>query len=121
MVFDNKNMLNLTPKNFKGGKVIHPEFKGKSGMVVVVADWCHFCQMVKIPWIQFRKMAGKYFTVASINEKTGIAKQLNVSGFPTIFSIDSKGNYTEYTGSRDLELLIDEMCSVAKQNPICKK
>ena len=120
-MFNDKNMLNLSPKHFKNGKVNHADFKGKSGMVIVVADWCHFCQMVKEPWTQFRKLAGKHFTVAAINENTGISKKLNVSGYPTIFSVDSSGIHTEYTGSRDLELLVDAMCSVAKQHPVCKK
>jgi len=115
-------MLLLNPNDFNGNKIIHPDFKGKYGMFIVVADWCHFCRMMKEPWIQFRKIAGDDFIIASVDsvKYPKLSQKLNVTGFPTIFSVNSKGKYSKYTGSRDIFELTNVLCDTITSHPLCK-
>lgn len=122
-MFTDKNMLKLNPKHFKNNRIIHPDFKNKQGMIIIVADWCGYCKMAKEPWIQFRKIAKNHFIIASLNavKYPKTAKKLGVQGYPTILSINNQGKYVQYTGQRDIFTLTSELCNKVSNHPICKK
>ena len=120
MLFNKTEMLLLGPKDFQNNKVIHKAFKGKMGMIMIGAEWCGFCKMLKPEWARFKKFAGDRFIVAAVDavKHKSIAKKLDIHGFPTIFKV-SNGKLSPYTDDRSLFGLVTQMCKMDKRHPKC--
>lgn len=121
-LFNNKNMTMMEPKHFTKSRVNHDKFKGKNGMIIIAADWCGYCQQVKEPWIQFKKIAMNKFAVGAVDavKYPEITKKLGISGFPTILIVDEKGKFEVYTGDRDIYSFTNQLCLMETKHPICK-
>ena len=117
-MFNKKEMKMLTPNDFDGRTI-----KGvKDGMLMVGAEWCGYCQMVKPTWAQFRRFAGKDFPVMAVDAVVypGLVKKLGVKGYPTIFKVQG-GRLKPYTGGRTLFDFVSEMCDLDKSHKRCKE
>jgi thiol-disulfide isomerase/thioredoxin len=85
------------------GKRVNPALLGgKSGLLVVYADWCGHCKKLKPLWEKLNMQDNQvvYLAVNESHEKN-LVSTMKVSGFPTIFMISPSGNLSPYSGGRD--------------------
>jgi thiol-disulfide isomerase/thioredoxin len=118
VLFKKKDMKLLTPNDFQGKRLKNVQ----DGMVLIGAEWCGFCQMVKPVWEQFRRFAGKEFPVMAIDAVAfpGLVKKLGVKGYPTIYEVHG-GKLKPYTGGRSLFDFVSTMCDLDKNLKRCKE
>ncbi len=78
-------------------------------LALFYADWCPHCVSFKPTFegeikthIEQTDFPNRKVRVVSVNAETEeeLAKLYNISGFPTLFLIDSSGKATEYQGDR---------------------
>ncbi len=120
-LFNSRNMLLLTDKHFKNGKIIHPEFQERIGMILIGADWCPYCVAASPIWKQFRQLSNDTFIIAAVDavKYPGIAKQLKAPGFPSIYHVSKTGCCSQYKGDRDIVTLVKVMCKRESRNNVC--
>ncbi len=113
----NKKLKTLSKKDFNGKKIknIHNE-----GMLLVYADWCHYCIQLKPTWNSLSKVKGKVqmFIINEADNKE-LIKELGVVSYPSIFKISKNGSLTPYKGNRDIMSLVNLLCNIDKKNKIC--
>ena len=116
VLFPKRDMKLLTPSDFKGKTIIGVE----TGMVMVGAEWCGYCRMLKPTWKQFKKFAGKEFLVMAVDavKYPDLVKKLGVKGYPTIFSVKN-GKMIQYTDGRTLFDLVSNMCELNSKHKKC--
>lgn len=93
-------------ENHGNGKVV-PK-KGNCAVVFFFADWCGHCKRFQPTWNQFKNgMENKPIDVVEVSADNAAATQhYNVSGYPTVISVDSHGNKkSEFKGERTVSNL----------------
>lgn len=78
---------------------------GKNVLVSFTAPWCGHCKKMKPI---YKELAEKYadqenLIIADVDGTANEVEEVQVSGFPTLFFYNAKGEKTDYTGGRDLE------------------
>lgn len=118
VLFNKREMKMLKPDDFTGNTLKNV----KDGMVMIGADWCGYCKMLKPTWAQFKRFAGKEFPVMAVDAVAypELAKKLGVKGYPTIFKINN-GKLRPYTGGRTLFDLVSVMCDMNTNLQRCKE
>ncbi len=110
------DVITLKPDDFKksdkGFKV--KGYKGKRGIVVFYAPWCGHCKSMvgdfKELATKVQKQSKAYCGGFNCVEHKSLADEMGIKGFPTIKTVDEKGNMSDYQGGRTP----DEMMSVLK-------
>lgn len=79
-------------------------FSGGSKLYFFFADWCGYCKKFKPEWQKLTNMSdlGVQFEEVDCTDSKNVpalAKEYNVSGFPTLILVNG-GNNTTYEGER---------------------
>lgn len=126
-MFDTSAVIKLSDKDFqKSGKivkVVHPKFKGKSGLLAVTASWCHFCAKAAPEIEKLAKMTGSVYPVCYIDADKckATVNLLGVEGFPTILFIENGIVKETYSGERSSGAMMNAVCDHVKSANFCPK
>jgi thioredoxin-like negative regulator of GroEL len=116
----NEPLLELTPKNFKGGQLLINDLT----VVLFYAPWCGHCQNFKPEYTNFARNTfndgNRHFKVAQIDaHKYGdVGRACNVNGFPTVIifkhgkPINTADGTGAFTGNRTESALTNFMSSI---------
>ena len=117
-MFENSTVIILTPKAFKKKDdtitISNNDIKGKSGMVLMYADWCGHCHNISGDWDVLANTLNKSsdMRISAFNSSKNETHQkcvsdIGIEGFPTIFYHNKKGDVVaEYNGPRDPKSLL---------------
>lgn len=110
----NSPVIQLTPSNFSGTKIIHPALGDKKGMVMFEAPWCGYCKQLAPIYEQAALTLGTSFPLFYVDcdKNKAIASRFKVTSFPTVMYIDRNGvAYKKYTGNRTVQDILNGACS----------
>lgn len=118
------NAIALTSANFrKDGQgrwfVIHPAFKGKSGMIAFMAGWCGHCQRLKPDYDKTAKMTGSAYPLGYVDcvSQAQLASKMGIQGYPTIKLVNSDGSIgANYSGDRSSPGMVAYVCEHGAKN-----
>jgi thiol-disulfide isomerase/thioredoxin len=87
---------------------------GKSGMLLIYAEWCGYCTRFKPDYKRLDmilKEKGIVFPLFAIEDKSiqassKLGPALNFTGYPTLKIIKPDGILEDYKGGRDVESLL---------------
>lgn len=83
----------------------------KPGFLVIKADWCGYCKMLKPEIIKLAKLVQPNFSCYVVDGET-LGDKIKVRGFPTIKNVDEQGYIkSDYTGRRTSEDLFNHLTS----------
>lgn len=117
----NTSVIELTPINFKNGKINHKALEGnKKGMIIYSTNWCHFCKITKKPYQDTSFILGKSFPMFNLDciKYSELASSLGINSYPTIKYIDINGKIIrDFTGERTVEGFLEDICKESRQCP----
>lgn len=115
---NNKNLKNLSEKDFDGKKIKNVK---TGGILLVFAQWCIHCQNLKPIWNNLSKVKGnvEMFIIDEAKNKN-LIQTLGVKSFPSIFKVLKNGSLKMYSGQRDMISLVNLLCDIDKKNKVCK-
>ena len=108
----------LKARDFKvqGNNVYVTKNNGNPGMLLLKAEWCHFCKQFQSTFNEIANSIGNDFSCMSIDSEDitqELTLALNFQGFPTIKFVDQKGKILgEYQGDRSKIAILKEICKV---------
>jgi thiol-disulfide isomerase/thioredoxin len=122
-----RSVLELTGKDFKIEgkyvKVINSSFRGINGLIMAYAPWCPHCLDMVEPLLYLGdELKGHEFKLGAINSDNNSNKEicsaLGVSGFPTLYGVNTKGflKELEVSGSRSNDNLLLAICNMTKND-----
>ena len=117
--YTNSDVIELTSKDFNGKILINDRFKNKNGIIKFYAPWCPHCVEMTKPLKFLAKELKKYsFLIGVINTDTNLqlAKTFNISGIPTLYTINTDGKINLYEGNKDIESLLKHICEFTTKN-----
>lgn len=121
-LFANSSVIEITPTNFKNGRIVHPMLDGTTkGLLICFTNWCSFCKKVKPDYIKTANTLGKSFPLFSFDcEKyPDFAKTMGVKSFPTIRFINKNGTLGKpFNGNRTVEGFLGAICT---EGSVCHK
>ena len=83
----------------------------KPGFLVIKADWCGYCKMLKPEIIKVAKLLQPNFS-CYVADGENLGDKIRVRGFPTIKNVNEQGYITnDYTGRRTSEDLYKHLTS----------
>lgn len=102
------NELTMNDFKLKDGNYIIKKNNGKKGLLLVYAPWCGYSKMIGPEWREFNKNKKYFVTALNVEKKNSgnkiIAKELNISGYPTIKYVNKDGKVLDtYDSDRNIE------------------
>ena len=117
--YTNSDVIELTSKDFNGKILINSRFKNKNGIIKFYAPWCPHCVEMTKPLKFLAKELKKYdFLIGVVNTDTNLqlAQTFNISGIPTLYTINTHGKINLYEGNKDIESLLKYICEFTTKN-----
>ena len=117
--YTNSDVIELTSKDFNGKILINDRFKNKNGIIKFYAPWCPHCVEMTNPLKFLAKELKKYdFLIGVVNTDTNLqlAQTFNISGIPTLYTINTDGKINLYKGNKDIESLLKHICEFTTKN-----
>ena len=102
-------------------QLINERFQNRDGLILFYSPKCGWCKKMAPAWQELSGIVKDKFRVAAVNcmdSKGGndlLADYFRVSGYPTI-KYYKDGKYTDYTGGRSTQELLNYLCKV---NGLC--
>ena len=124
--FNNKNVFYLEKQDVTpGGKIKKVVTKGKPTIVMVTADYCHYCTKAKPSFARLSEQTRGKFNCATIVMDGKQSEQAlkpyltqwdpNFRGIPTYFIFKETGSIDKvYSGARDTKSLKEAMKEAMK-------
>ena len=120
-LFSGSQVIELTPKNFIGDKIVHPKLTGNTkGLIFFGASWCGYSKKSAPEYIKASNMLGKAFPLFSLDcvKYSELAGKLQVKSYPTIKFINKNGTIGKnYTSDRESMAFLAGVC---KESLVCK-
>ena len=102
-LFANSSVIELTPQNFKNGKIVHPKLDGATkGIISFMCSWCHFCRDAAPEFKKAAKLRPDipFFSVDCV-KYADLASSLKINSYPTIKLVSTDGKFSvDYTEPR---------------------
>lgn len=86
---------------FRAGKPLLSKFKAPVSVILVYAEWCHYCQEFVQDFIKFSKNSGVKCYVMNEAKAGKIVERLDVPSYPTLLKVKG-GKIDRFQGQRKL-------------------
>lgn len=112
--YNNSDVIELTEADFKDGKIIKTDLKGKYGLLKAYAPWCPHCtSMVDDLKFLAKELKSHDVFIASLNcdDNKNMSGIIGVQYFPTIFMVKETGELEKIEmANRSIESILTVIC-----------
>jgi len=120
-------VVELQGSDFNDMTLVHKDFKNKNALIKFYAPWCPHCtDMVADLNFLAKGLSSHGFKIGAVNltnnSNKEISQKCNVSGIPSLFMANPKGELNKLEISdRSVESLLNEICKFTNSGICCKK